>query len=69
MSAAARSRRQLLLLVVDIAVPIGLYYVLRGLGMSELASESSNTVPANAPASRHRRPAAECGTAASEAVA
>ncbi|HJP76326.1 MAG TPA: VC0807 family protein [Pseudonocardiaceae bacterium] len=34
MSARPRSRRQLLLLVIDIAVPIGLYYVLRGLGMS-----------------------------------
>lgn len=34
MSAPAKPRRQLLLLVVDIAVPIGLYYVLRGFGMS-----------------------------------
>ena len=37
--------------------------------MSELASESLNTEPADAPASRHRQPAAEGETAASEAVA
>jgi hypothetical protein len=37
--------------------------------MSELVSESFDAVPANAPASRYLRRAAERGTAASEAVA
>ena len=37
--------------------------------MSELASESLNTGPRECAASRHGRPAAECGTAVSEAVA